>query len=135
MPLPIMKWVMAGVGLIFLFLFVRRSMEVGVGPAAGEVGKAIGTFGESLGAVGSGVGQLGLGFSTFLKSTLDPFGLLSKLLPNPNAGNANKTSAPAGIVGGFNVVQSTVESTPEKEISRIPGPGIVGDRYVKVYPV
>lgn len=118
------KYAFLGVALLLGALFIKRSAEVGIGPAANEVAGSVNTFGGGLGAIGSGLGSLGTGFSQFLRGTLDPFGLtgflgqyLAPKQSNPTAaaGNQNTVqsiSTPAGTVGGFSVAQSTTEARP-----------------------
>lgn len=118
----IAKYALIGVGIMFLALFFKRSAETSIGQASTEIASSIGVFGSSLGAIGSGLGTLGTGFSSFLRSTLDPFGLLGQLggylapkAPNPTATSGQQNdivsiSTPAGTVGGFNPAQSTAES-------------------------
>jgi hypothetical protein len=112
-------------GIVFA-LFVRRSLEVGIGGAAKEIAEVPGVFGAGLGQIGTGLGQLGTGFSQFLRGVLDPFGLIPMLIkppdvPRPSTSTVsanrivvmNAGDVPSGNTGGFNLQQSTAESTPK----------------------
>jgi hypothetical protein len=122
----IMRWVLIGIGIVFTALFVRRSVEVGIGPAGQEVAGIFPIFGKGLGEIGTGLGALGSGFSQFLRGTLDPFGLVPMLIkptdvskPSTSTASASRIvvmsggDMPSGNTGGFNVSQSTAESTPK----------------------
>jgi hypothetical protein len=111
-------------GIVFA-LFVRRSLEVGPGQASKEIAEAPGVFGAGLGQIGTGLGQLGTGFAQFLRGVLDPFGLIPMLIrppdpPRPSTSTASASKVvvmsagdvPSGNSGGFNLSQSTAESTP-----------------------
>jgi hypothetical protein len=122
----IMRWVLIGIGILFTALFVRRSVEVGIGPAGQEVASIFPIFGKGLGEIGTGLGALGSGFSQFLRGTLDPFGLVPMLIkpttdvskPSTSTSTASRVvvmsggDMPSGNTGGFNMSQSTAESTP-----------------------
>jgi hypothetical protein len=111
-------------GIVFA-LFARRSLEVGPGQAAKEIAEVPGVFGVGLGQIGTGLGQLGTGFAQFLRGILDPFNIIPMLIrppdvPKPSTSTAtasrivvmSKGDVPSGNTGGFNLQQSTVESTP-----------------------
>jgi hypothetical protein len=121
----IMRWVLIGIGVLFTALFIRRSVEVGIGQAGQEVAGIFPIFGKGLGEIGAGLGSLGSGFSQFLRGTLDPFGLIPMLIKPPDALKPstststagrivvmNQGDMPSGNTGGFNLQQSTAESTP-----------------------
>jgi hypothetical protein len=112
-------------GIVFA-LFVRRSLEIGPGRAAKEIAEVPGVFGASLGQIGTGLGQLGAGFAQFLRGVLDPFNLIPMLIkpsdvPKPSTSTStasrivvmNAGDMPSGNTGGFNLQQSTAESTPQ----------------------
>ena len=129
MPIVPARWIAFIVGIIFFLLYVRRSLEVGPGVAAREIGESIGSFGTGLGAVGRGIGELGVGIGVATKATLDPFGIVSRIvsgiaipeqrqLSQPESRNV--TSVPAGATGGYSVRQGMAESTPSTRPPLIP---------------
>jgi len=73
-------------GLLF-GLFLRRSYQVGIGPAGGEIAGAVGSFGQSLGSVGAGVQELGTGIGTGISKLFNPLFTLRDLIFPPEAGN------------------------------------------------
>lgn len=73
-------------GLLFGF-FLRRSYQVGIGPASSEIGVAVGNFGQSLRYVGSGVKELGTGVGAGISGLFSPLFTLRDLVFPPEAGN------------------------------------------------
>jgi len=129
--LSVGKVVALAAAAVFAGLFFRRSLQVGIGPAAGEVAGAVGTFGSSIGSIGTGVGQLGQGIGTFVTGITSPIlgfsNWIAGLMGHPSLQQPHTTNSdfgsgysyPAGTlipasghVGGFNLAQSIAESTP-----------------------
>lgn len=131
--LSVGKVVALAAAAVFAGLFFRRSLQVGIGPAAGEVAGAVGTFGSSIGSIGTGVGQLGQGIGTFVTGITSPIlgfsNWITGLMGHPSMQQPHTTtssytsrldySSPAGTgipdsghVGGFNLAQSTAQSSP-----------------------
>ena len=82
-------------GLLF-GLFIRRSYQVGLGPASQEVAASIGTLGGSIGAVGGGIQELGTGIGTGISKLFNPLFTLRDLIFPPEAGNQPAPTAEIG---------------------------------------
>lgn len=69
----ILKFGGLAAGFIFFGLFAKRSVEIGIGPAATEVAQSIGTFGSSFGSLGTGFSALGTGIGSGISGLFAPF--------------------------------------------------------------
>jgi hypothetical protein len=140
----VMRWVLIGIGILFTALFVRRSVEVGIGPAGQEVAGIFPIFGKGLGEIGTGLGAVGTGFSQFLRGLLDPFNLIPMFIRPPDTSKPSTSTStasrvvvmsggdmPSGNAGGFNVQQSTAESTPKS----MPSQYYVGESFRRQYAI
>ena len=87
LPNQLIKYGALAAGLILFGLFAKRSVEVGIGPAASEVAGSIGTFGQGVGAVGGGIAELGKGIGFGTAKLFDPLFTLRDLIFPPEAGN------------------------------------------------
>jgi len=69
----ILKFGGLAAGFIFFGLFAKRSVEIGIGPAAKEVADSIGSFGKGIGNVGTGFAALGTGIGSGISGLFAPF--------------------------------------------------------------
>jgi len=78
---------------IIAFLVIKRSTEIGLGPAIGETGGGIGALGTG---IGTGLGAVGTGLGGFFGGILDPLFSLRDLVFGGGSG------VDTGNTGGVN---------------------------------
>jgi len=93
-------------------LFLRRSYQVGIGPASGEIATSVGTFGRSLGSFGAGVQELGTGIGTGISNLFSPLFTLRDLIFPPLAGDQ---PAPTAATQGQIPAETKPMTTPQEQ--------------------